>query len=66
MRIFYSIIHNGRKPFDDVNLRKALSYAFDYDYSSTISCLAQSPETLFQCQITYGATQRMLKVILTT
>ena len=31
MRIFYSIIHNGRKPFDDVNLRKALSYAFDYD-----------------------------------
>ena len=31
MRIFYSIIHNGRKPFDDVNLRKALSHAFDYD-----------------------------------
>lgn len=31
MRIFYSIIHNGREPFDDVNLRKAISYAFDYD-----------------------------------
>ncbi|MEM8740843.1 MAG: ABC transporter substrate-binding protein, partial [Pseudomonadota bacterium] len=31
MRIFYSIIHNGRAPFDDVNLRKAISYAFDYD-----------------------------------
>jgi peptide/nickel transport system substrate-binding protein len=31
MRIFYSIIHNGRPPFDDVNLRKAISYAFDYD-----------------------------------
>lgn len=31
MRIFYSIIHNGRKPFDDIHLRKAISYAFDYD-----------------------------------
>jgi len=31
MRIFYSIIHNGREPFGDVNLRKAISYAFDYD-----------------------------------
>ncbi|MEO0821528.1 MAG: ABC transporter substrate-binding protein [Pseudomonadota bacterium] len=31
MRIFYSIIHNGREPFDDVNLRKAISYAFDYN-----------------------------------
>ena len=31
MRIFYSIIHNGRKPFDDINLRKAISYSFDYD-----------------------------------
>ncbi|RMF39739.1 MAG: ABC transporter substrate-binding protein [Alphaproteobacteria bacterium] len=31
MRIFYAIIHNGRKPFDDINLRKAISYAFDYD-----------------------------------
>ena len=31
MRIFYAIIHNGREPMDDVNFRKALSYAFDYD-----------------------------------
>lgn len=31
MRIFYSIIHNGRAPMNDVNFRKALSYAFDYD-----------------------------------
>ena len=31
MRIFYSIIHNGREPMNDVNFRKALSYAFDYD-----------------------------------
>lgn len=31
MRIFYSIINNGRKPFDDINLRKAISYSFDYD-----------------------------------
>ena len=31
MRIFYSIIHNGRPPMNDINFRKALSYAFDYD-----------------------------------
>ncbi|MCY3980754.1 MAG: ABC transporter substrate-binding protein, partial [Alphaproteobacteria bacterium] len=31
MRIFYSIIHNGRAPMNDINFRKALSYAFDYD-----------------------------------
>jgi peptide/nickel transport system substrate-binding protein len=31
MRIFYSIIHNGRSPMNDVNFRKAISYAFDYD-----------------------------------
>ena len=31
MRIFYSIIHNGRAPMNDINFRKVLSYAFDYD-----------------------------------
>ena len=31
MRIFYAIIHNGREPLNDINLRKALSHAFDYD-----------------------------------
>lgn len=31
MRIFYSIIHHGRAPMNDLNFRKALSYAFDYD-----------------------------------
>lgn len=31
MRIFYAIIHNGREPFNDINVRKALSHAFDYD-----------------------------------
>jgi peptide/nickel transport system substrate-binding protein len=31
MRIFYSIIHNGRPPMDDINFRKALSHAFDYN-----------------------------------
>ncbi len=31
MRIFYFIIHNGRAPMDDINFRKALNYAFDYD-----------------------------------
>jgi len=31
MRIFYSIIHNGRSPMTDVHFRKAISYAFDYD-----------------------------------
>jgi len=31
MRIFYAIIHSGREPMNDINFRKALSYAFDYD-----------------------------------
>ncbi|HUS55603.1 MAG TPA: ABC transporter substrate-binding protein [Thermohalobaculum sp.] len=31
MRIFYSIIQNARSPMNDINFRKALSYAFDYD-----------------------------------
>ena len=31
MRIFYFLIHNGREPMNDINFRKALSYAFDYD-----------------------------------
>lgn len=31
MRIFYSIIHNKRAPMTDINLRKALSHAFDYN-----------------------------------
>ncbi|HSF94220.1 MAG TPA: ABC transporter substrate-binding protein, partial [Thermohalobaculum sp.] len=31
MRIFYALIHNARPPMNDVNFRKALSYAFDYD-----------------------------------
>lgn len=31
MRIFYSIIHHGRFPMNDLNFRKALSYSFDYD-----------------------------------
>lgn len=31
MRIFFSLIHNGRSPMNDINFRKALSYAFDYD-----------------------------------
>jgi len=31
MRIFYGVIHNGRSPMNDLNFRKALSYAFDYD-----------------------------------
>ena len=31
MRIFYAIIHSGRAPMSDLNFRKALSYAFDYD-----------------------------------
>lgn len=30
MRIFYSIINSGRAPMNDLNFRKALSYAFDY------------------------------------
>ncbi len=31
MRIFYSIIHNGREPMSDINFRKALSHSFDYN-----------------------------------
>jgi peptide/nickel transport system substrate-binding protein len=31
LRTFYCIINNSKPPLDDVNLRKALSYAFDYD-----------------------------------
>ena len=31
MRLFYFTMHNKRPPFDDVNFRKAISYAFDYD-----------------------------------
>ena len=31
MRIFYSIIHHGRAPMNDLNFRKALSHSFDYD-----------------------------------
>ena len=31
MRIFYSIIHNGREPMNDINFRKALNHAFDYN-----------------------------------
>ena len=31
MRIFYFIIHNGREPMNDINFRKALSHAFDYN-----------------------------------
>lgn len=31
MRIFYAAVHNGRSPMTDINFRKALSYAFDYD-----------------------------------
>jgi peptide/nickel transport system substrate-binding protein len=31
LRTMYFIIHNARPPLNDVNLRKALCYAFDYD-----------------------------------
>ncbi|MCW3475621.1 ABC transporter substrate-binding protein [Limobrevibacterium gyesilva] len=31
LRTMYFIIHNQRAPLNDVNMRKALSYAFDYD-----------------------------------
>jgi len=31
LRTMYFIIHNQRPPLNDVNLRKALCYAFDYD-----------------------------------
>ena len=41
MRIFYAIIHNGRKPLNDINLRLALSYAFDYD-GMNVSILSNS------------------------
>ena len=31
LRTMYFIIHNRRPPLDDVNMRRALCYAFDYD-----------------------------------
>ncbi len=31
LRTMYFVIHNARAPLNDVNLRKALCYAFDYD-----------------------------------
>src|SRR4051794_28018499 len=31
LRTFYFIINNSKPPLDDVNMRKALCYAFDYD-----------------------------------
>lgn len=31
LRTMYFIIHNKRPPLDDVNMRRALCYAFDYD-----------------------------------
>ena len=31
MRIFYAILHNGREPLAEIDFRKALSFAFDYD-----------------------------------
>ena len=31
LRTYYFILHNARAPLDDVNMRRALSYAFDYD-----------------------------------
>ncbi len=31
MRLFYAILHNGREPLTDINFRKALAHAFDYD-----------------------------------
>jgi peptide/nickel transport system substrate-binding protein len=30
MRVYHFAMHNGRPPFDDINFRKAMSYAFDY------------------------------------
>ncbi len=31
MRLFYGLLHSGREPFTDINFRKAMAYAFDYD-----------------------------------
>ena len=31
MRVFYFAVHNGREPMDDLNFRKVLAHAFDYD-----------------------------------
>ena len=31
LRTMYFVIHNRRPPLDDVNMRRALCYAFDYD-----------------------------------
>jgi peptide/nickel transport system substrate-binding protein len=31
MRVFTIAMHNARPPFDDINFRKAMSYAFDYE-----------------------------------
>lgn len=31
MRVFHFAMHNGRAPFDDINFRKAVAHAFDYD-----------------------------------
>jgi len=31
MRVYHIAMHNGRPPFDDIDFRKAMSYAFDYD-----------------------------------
>jgi len=30
-RLFYAAIHNRRAPMSDINFRKAINYAFDYD-----------------------------------
>ena len=31
LRVFYALLHNGREPTNDLNFRKALSHAFDYE-----------------------------------
>lgn len=37
MRVYHFAMHNGRPPFDDINFRKAVTHAFDYDgYISAI------------------------------